>query len=88
MDYEQLYRQMIDTTQREVRYALHMYKEYDRCWNTSSNTSYLEARNKWLYKLTALKILYQSICFQMPTSLRYQLVNRDLLDEVLNLVGA
>ena len=88
MNYEQLYKQMINSIESEIESALYMYKHYDRCWNISYNTSYLETRNKWLYRLSALTHLYHFIYFQMPNSLRDKLVDQVLMKEALELVVA
>lgn len=88
MNWESLYRQMVAYLEQQVRFNLHMMREYDRSWEISRNASYLESRNRYYQQLRALRDVYMAVGFQMPKEVRCKVVSLELLQEMVELTPA
>lgn len=88
MNWEALYRQMVAYLEQQIRFNLHMVREYDHSWEISRNASYLESRNKYYQQLRALRDVYMAVGFQMPKEVRGKVVSLELLQEMVDLTPA
>ena len=88
MNWEALYRQMVAYLEQQIRFNLHMVREYDRSWEISRNASYLEHRNRYYQQLHALRDVYMAVGFQMPKEAREKVVSLELLQEMVDLTPA